>query len=366
MPPRPRPGILDIEPYVPGNVNLPEGVEPVFLASNESPLGPSPAAREAFARCAGRLHRYPDGSSRRLRRALAERWGLDPDGIVLGPGSERLIDLVARAYAGPGDEVLYSAHGFLMYPIAARAGGATPVAAAERDLTADPEALLAAVTPRTRILFLANPNNPTGTWLPRARLRALRAALPESVLLVIDAAYAEYVDAADYDPGHGWVRTPAENTVVLHTFSKIHGLAALRIGWAWCPPSVARVLDRIRGSFPISHAAEEAALAALADTEHLAAAQAHNRRWRPWLAERLAELGLSVTPSAANFVLVRFGSAARCRAALRFLAEHGVIVRPMDAYALPDALRITVGQAHENEILVDTLKRFLESEAHHA
>lgn len=355
----PRPGILDIVPYVPGNVDNTDYGK-ANLASNESPLGASPAAQQAFREVAALLHRYPDGAATRLRKAIGEAYGLDPKRIICANGSERLIDLLTRAYAGPGDEVLYTRHGFLMYPICALAAGATPVTAPERAYTADVDALLAAVTPRTKLLFLANPNNPTGTYISSAEVRRLRERLPERVILVIDSAYAEYVEEKDYSAGHELVNNDSANVVVLHTFSKIYGLAALRLGWAHCPDEIADVLNRIRGSFNVSACSQAAGIAALADAAHTAAARTHNSRWRPWLERELSALGLAVVPSAGNFVLVRFpGGKEQAQATHRYMMDCGVVLRPMGAYHLGEALRISVGKEHENKTCVEGLKQFL-------
>lgn len=354
----PRPGILDIVPYVPGNVDNTDYGK-ANLASNESPLGASPAAQQAFREVSSQLHHYPDGASTRLRKAIGEAYKLDPKRIICANGSERLIDLLTRAYAGPGDEVLYTQHGFLMYPICARAAGATPVTAPERNYTTDVDALLAAVTPRTRLVFLANPNNPTGTYISSAEVRRLRQGLPERVILVIDSAYAEYVEAADYSAGHELVDNDSANVVVLHTFSKIYGLAALRLGWAHCPDEIADVLNRIRGSFNVGACAQAAGIAALADTAHTAAARAHNSHWRPWLEQELSAIGLAVVPSAGNFVLVRFSDKEQSQAAHRHMLEQGVVLRPMGAYNLNEALRITVGREPENKACLEGLKQFL-------
>jgi histidinol-phosphate aminotransferase len=355
----PRPGILDIVPYVPGNVDNTDYGK-ANLASNESPLGASPAAQQAFREIAGQLHRYPDGAAARLRQAIGESYKLDPKRIICANGSERLIDLLTRAYAGPGDEVLYTKHGFLMYPICALAAGATPVTAPERDYTADVDALLAAVTPRTKLLFLANPNNPTGTYISAAEVRRLREGLPERVILIIDSAYAEYVEEKDYSAGHELVNNESANVVVLHTFSKIYGLAALRLGWAHCPDEIADVLNRIRGSFNVSACSQAAGIAALADAAHTSAARAHNSRWRPWLERELSALGLAVVPSAGNFVLVRFpGGKEQAQSAHRHMMNRGVVLRPMAAYHLAEALRISIGKEHENAACVEGLKQFL-------
>src|SRR5438067_7813705 len=262
--PVPGPGILDIAPYV-GGESKAAGVErPIRLASNESALGPSPKAIAAYKALAGEIHRYPDGGAAELRAALGRHHGLDPARIVCGAGSDELIALLQRAYAGPGAEVLYSRHGFLMYPIGAKAVGATPIAVPEQALTADVDGFLARVTERTRLVFVANPNNPTGTYLSAEEVARLHAGLPANVVLAIDAAYAEFVNRNDYEPGIGLVNR-AENVVMLRTFSKIYALAGLRLGWAYCPPTVADVLNRIRGPRNVNAAALAAGVAAGAD-----------------------------------------------------------------------------------------------------
>ena len=335
----PRPGIMEIEAYVGGEAGVKGLTEVIRLASNENPLGPSASAVEAYARLAGELHRYPDGGHHGLRAAISTRYGLPTDQIVCGAGSDELITLLVRGYAGPGDEVLYSHHGFLMYPISARSVGAVPISAEERNLTAEVDSLLAKVSERTRIVFLANPNNPTGSYLPLSELERLRAGLPKHVLLAIDAAYAEYVEADDYDDGSSLVKAH-DNVVMLRTFSKIHGLAALRLGWAFCPPEVASVLNRLRGPFNVTAAAQAAGIASLEDPAHQEESKRHNTEWRAWFVAELARLNLRAEPSQGNFVLVRFADAP---AAAAFLKERGILVRRMDSYHLPGHLRITIG-----------------------
>jgi len=353
--PKPRPGILDIAPYVGGESKIPGIERPIRLASNESPLGPSRKAIEAYSALAPEIHRYPDGCSTELRRALARHYGLDAERIVCGAGSDELITLLTRAYAGPGDEVLYSRHGFLMYPIAAKSSGATPVSAPETNLTADVDALLAKVNERTRIVFLANPNNPTGTYLSRDAVKRLHAGLPAQVLLVIDAAYAEYVVRNDYEPGVELVEAH-KNVVMCRTFSKIYALGGMRIGWAYCSAEIADVLNRVRNPFNVNAAAQAAALAALEDVAATDRAREHNDIWRRWLARELEKLGLEVNPSVGNFLLVRFPDA---DATWSHLQKNGIIVRKMSAYGLPDRLRITVGTESENRAVVAALAEFL-------
>ncbi|MFZ2006511.1 MAG: histidinol-phosphate transaminase [Stellaceae bacterium] len=360
--PVPGPGILDIAPYVGGDARLEGFDKPIRLASNESALGPSPKAIAAYRALSGDIHRYPDGSADELRHALGEHYGLDPARIVCGSGSDELIGLLQRAYSGPGTEVLYSRHGFLMYPIGAQAAGATPVAAPERDLTADVDAILARVTEHTRLVFIANPNNPTGTYLSASEVARLHAGLPPNVVLAIDAAYAEFVNRNDYEPGVRLVDA-AENVVMLRTFSKIFALAGLRLGWGYFPPAIADVLNRIRGPFNVNAAALAAGVAALNDTESLEKARAHNDRWQPWLNERLAALGLDPTPSVGNFVLPRFAESGKhtAAAAFAFLQARGILTRRMNAYGLPHHIRITVGTGEENEKVAATLAEFMAS-----
>src|SRR5512145_159445 len=275
---RPSPGVLDIAPYVPGTSALP-GARPVIkLSSNETPFGPSPRAVEAYLAAAKTLSRYPDGSARPLREAIAKLYGLDPARIVCGAGSDELLNLLATAYLGPGDEAIYSRHGFLLYSIVIMARGATPVVAPEKNHTADVDEILARVTPATRMVFLANPNNPTGTYLTFDEVKRLRAGLPDDVLLVLDAAYAEFVRANDYEAGIELVAT-THNTVMTRTFSKIYGLASLRLGWAYCPPEVADALNRIRGPFNVSGPAIAAGIAALSDQAWVQRAVEHNEAW---------------------------------------------------------------------------------------
>jgi histidinol-phosphate aminotransferase len=358
--PVPRPGILDISPYIGGEAKAEGFDRPIRLASNESALGPSPKAMAAYRALAGEIHRYPDGSAAELRAALGRHHGLDPARIVCGSGSDELIGLLLRAYAGVGGEVLYSSHGFLMYPIGAQSVGATPVAVPERALTADVDGFLAQVTERTRIVFVANPNNPTGTYLSADEMARLHAGLPPGVVLAIDAAYAEFVNRNDYEPGIALVNR-AENVVMLRTFSKIYALAGLRLGWAYCPPAIADVLNRIRGPFNVTAPALAAGVAAVEDVAALARARAHNDHWLPWLSERLAALGLDLTPSVGNFVLPRFPDEPRHNAAtaFAFLQSRGILTRQMGAYGLPQHLRITIGTGEEMESVAVALADFM-------
>ena len=357
MAPTPRPGILDIAPYVGGQAHL-AGVSRVArLASNENPLGPSPDAAHAYAEMAHDLHRYPDGGSTALRESLAELHGLDAARIVCGNGSDELIALLTRAYAGPGDEVVYSAHGFLMYPIAATTAGATAIAAPETDLTTDVDAILARVTERTKIVFLANPNNPTGSYIPGAELARLHAGLPAGVLLVVDAAYAEYADAPDYADGADLVDA-ADNVVMTRTFSKVYGLAALRLGWAYAAAEVVDVLNRMRGPFNVNKPAQAAGLAAARDQDHVRRSVAHNQEWRAWFRQQAAGCGVTALPSQGNFVLLSLASAAEADALEAHFKEHGVLARAMGKYGLPAHLRVGIGTEADMRQALDALAGF--------
>ncbi len=351
---------MDIAPYVGGRSGDVGGNPVIKLSSNESPLGPSPRAVAAVETIASQVHRYPDGGSTDLRAALGAHYGLDPSLLVCANGSDEIFQLVCRGYVGEGDEVLYSEHGFLMYPIVARAAGATPVAAPETKLTANVDALLAQVSARTKVVFLANPNNPTGTYLPEAEIVRLRAGLPEGVLLVIDAAYAEYVMQNDYEPGIRLVND-AGNVMMTRTFSKIYGLAGLRLGWAYCSAPVADVLNRVRGPFNVTLAAQTAGIEALHDVAFMDRARSHNEHWRDWLKDQQVAIGLEIVPSVANFLLVRFSGdrGKDAKSADAHLSSQGILVRAMDAYGLPDCLRITIGLEDDNLAVVRALTPFM-------
>jgi histidinol-phosphate aminotransferase len=358
--PEPRPGVLKIDPYVPGKSTAP-GVAKIYkLSSNETPLGPSPKAIEAYRAVAAHLEDYPDGASSALREAIGRAFGLDPGRIVCGAGSDDLLNLLARAYLADGDEAIHTTHGFLVYPIATLGCGATPVVAPEKNHTADIDAILKAVTAKTKIVFLANPNNPTGTYVSFDEVKRLHRSLPPHVLFVLDAAYAEYVKRNDYEAGIELVAT-SENVVMCRTFSKIYGLAALRLGWMYGPAHVVDAVNRIRGPFNVNAAAMAAGIAAIEDTAHVERSRAHNERWLAWLTQEIGKLGLEVTPSAANFVLIHFPQTAgrTAKDADAFLTKRGLILRQVGAYKLPNALRMSVGSEEANRLVVKALGEFL-------
>jgi histidinol-phosphate aminotransferase len=358
--PKPRPGVLDIAAYVPGKSSAP-GVAKIFkLSSNETPLGPSPRAIAAYKAAADHLEDYPDGSASDLREAIGHAFGLDPERIVCGAGSDDLLHLLAYAYLVDGDEAIHTTHGFLIYPIVTLGAGAKPVVAPETEFTANVDAILERVTAKTKIVFLANPNNPTGTCLSFDEVKRLHRGLPPHVLLVLDAAYAEYVQRNDYEAGIELVAT-SENVVMCRTFSKIHGLAALRLGWMFGPAHVVDAINRIRGPFNVSTAAIDAGIAAIKDTEHQEYSRAHNTHWLAWLTEEIGKLGLKVTPSVANFVLIHFPDTLgrTAKDADAFLTARGLILRYVAAYKLPNALRLSVGTEEANRLVVAALKDFL-------
>jgi histidinol-phosphate aminotransferase len=355
--PSPRPGILEISAYVPGK-SAAKGTKIHKLSSNESPIGASPAAVAAYQSAGSTLERYPDGSASALRGAIARRYGLAADQIVCGAGSDELLQLLAHAYLGPGDEAIYSQYGFLVYPIAIASNGATAIVAPEKNHTTDVDAIIARVTAKTRMVFLANPNNPTGTYIPFSEVKRLHAALPSTVLLVLDAAYAEFVSNNDYEPGIALV-SEHENVVMTRTFSKIYGLAALRLGWAYVPAHVADVLNRIRGPFNVSSAAMAAGVAAIEDQAFLDRALDHNTRALSELSREISALGIAVTPSVGNFLLLHFPQSKPAPAADTFLLDRGIVVRRMEGYGLPGALRVSIGDDEANRAVLAALKEFM-------
>ncbi|MER9179015.1 histidinol-phosphate transaminase [Mesorhizobium sp. M0482] len=360
--PRPRAGIMDIEAYVPGKSAAPEGVAKVHkLSANENPLGPSPKAIEAARAVADKLAVYPDGSARRLREAIAEVHGLNPANIVCSNGSDEILGLLAQTYLAPGDEAIITEHGFMVYKIYIQSAGAVPVTVKETDERADIDAILAAVTPRTRIIFLANPNNPTGTYVPFQEVRRLHAGLPRNVLLVLDAAYAEYVRRNDYEAGVELVGS-AENVVMTRTFSKL-GLGGARIGWMYAPMHVIDAINRVRGPFNVNATAIEAGIAAIRDRAHIERSVAHNETWLAWLSEQLSGLGLRVTPSVGNFILIHFPEDKKHSAAAAddYLSARGYILRRVSGYGFPNALRMSIGTEEANRGVVAALATFLKS-----
>jgi histidinol-phosphate aminotransferase len=360
MYPQPRPGVLDIEAYVPGKSSAPGAAKVFKLSSNETPLGPSPRAISAYQSLAAHLQDYPDGSARDLREAIGRAFGLDPDRIVCGAGSDDLLNLLARAYLADGDEAIHTTHAFIVYPIATRGTGARAVIAPETDCTANVDAILAAVTKDTKVVFLANPNNPTGTYISFDEVKRLHRSLPPQVLLVLDAAYAEYVQRNDYESGLELVATN-DNVVMTRTFSKIHGLAALRLGWMFGPAHVISAINRIRGPFNVNAPAIAAGVAAIEDLEHQERAREHNTRWLAWLSREIEKLGLKITPSVANFLLIHFPETKGLTAkdADAFLTARGLVLRQLGVYKLPNALRMSVGTEEANRLVVVALNEFL-------
>jgi histidinol-phosphate aminotransferase len=361
--PQPKPGVMEIAAYIPGKSAAPAGVTKVYkLSSNENPLGASPAAIEAVREIAGKLEFYPDGSSSKLRQAIAEAHGLNPANIICSNGSDEIIGLLAQTYLEPSDEGIYTEHGFLVYQNYIRAASAVPVVAKETDERADVDAILAAVTPKTKIVFLANPNNPTGTYIPFEEVRRLHAALPKNVLLVLDAAYAEYVRRNDYEAGVELV-AGSQNVVMTRTFSKIHGLGGARIGWMYAPSHIVEAIERMRGPFNVNAVAIAAGVAAMRDRAHVERTVAHNEKWLGWLSDELPKLGLRVTPSVGNFILIHFPDDAKHSAAAAddYLSARGYILRRVAGYGFPNALRMTVGTEEANRGVVAALTEFLKS-----
>ncbi len=357
--PQPKPSIMQISPYVAGKSKAGAATRIIKLSSNENPLGPSPRAIEAYKAQAENLHRYPDSGHAALREAIGEVYHLPAKNLICGAGSDELIGMLVQAYTQSGDEVLYPAHGFLMYKIYALAHGAIPVTAPEKNYTTDVDALLAAVTPKTKMVFIANPNNPTGSYINKASLHRLRAGLPAHIMLVLDNAYTEYMEVADYSTGEELVMESG-NVVMLRTFSKIYGLPALRLGWAYAPDAVIDVLNRIRGPFNISAPALAAGLAAVSDVAYTMHVRDVNNAELARVSAALAE-HFTVHPSFTNFVMVGMGSTEKASAASAFLSERGLIIREIAAYGLADKIRISIGTAEENGVLLKALLEFAAS-----
>jgi histidinol-phosphate aminotransferase len=354
--PKPRPEVFSVASYVGGESALPGVTRVIKLSSNEGAFGPPPGAVKALAESAGALHRYPDGASTKIRAAIGEAFHLDPARIVCGNGSDELLTLLIQAYGGPGTELIMSAHGFGVYEISGKIAGCTVLKAPEQNLTADVDAILALVTQATTLVVLANPNNPTGTLVSNAEMARLRASLPAHVLLVIDAAYGEYVEG--YDGGAALVDA-GENTVMTRTFSKIFGLGGARLGWCYAPPAIVDVLNRVRAPFNVSLAAAAAGIAALAEPGWVEAGRAHNTQARERLAQRLNQAGIKTHPSVGNFLLADFGTPERAAAADAFLRRRGIIVRHVRSYGLPECLRITIGTDEECNLAATALNDFM-------
>lgn len=356
--PVPKDWVMGIAPYVPGRSKTEDGRTVAKLSSNENPLGTAPAVRAAFEAAATSLDRYPDAGAVALRETIGAKYGLDPARVIYGTGSDEVLHLVAGAYAGPGDEVIFVRYGFAVYEIAARRVGATPVIAPDRDYATDVDAILAAVTPATRVVYVANPNNPTGTFAAREEIARLHAGLPRGVMLVIDQAYAEYIDAEDDDHALELAKTEA-NVIVTRTFSKIYGLAAERIGWGYGSAEAVEAMHRIRAPFNLTTAGQQAAIAALAADDFVEASREHNAEWRAWLTEEIGKLGnagLRAVPSMANFVLVLFEGPVSAEAAYKGLMEAGYIVRWLPGQGLPHGLRISIGTAEETQGVMAALR----------
>lgn len=354
----PNPGILDIAAYVGGESKASGAARVIKLSSNENPFGASPKALAAL-KDNQHLEKYPDGNCVELRRVLSEKFDLEFDRIVCSAGSDEIIGLLCRAYLQPGDDVVYATHSFLMYGIFARGCGANTIEVAEKDLCPDLNALLAAVTDKTKIVFLTNPNNPTGSFNPMADIKAFREGLPAGVLLVLDDAYAEYAELEEgYENGFAFAKS-RDDVVSLRTFSKIYGLAGLRLGYGYCPAEVADVLNRIRGPFNVSVPAQVAGIAALSDDAFIEKSVSHTKQWREWTAKELSSNRLKVWPSAANFLLLSFDNADVAEGCRLSLKSQGILVRQMGAYKLPESLRISIGTAEEMKLAVAAIKAYL-------
>ncbi|MDE4275937.1 histidinol-phosphate transaminase [Phaeobacter gallaeciensis] len=351
----PQPGIMDIALYQGGAAHVDGVSNTVKLSSNENPLGPSPRAIEAMREAAATMHRYPSSDHAELRAAIGEVHGLDPAQIICGAGSDEIIAFLCQAYVGPGDEVLYTEHGFAMYRISAQAAGATPVEVRENERVTDVDALLAGCTERTKLVFIANPNNPTGTMIGAADVARLADGLPKGALLVLDGAYAEYVEG--FDAGASLV-AERDNVFMTRTFSKIYGLGGARIGWGYGPQEIIDVLNRLRGPFNVSTTALAAAEASVRDTDYVDHCRAENAKWRGWLAEALAELGVPSDTSCTNFILARFASQSEAEACDDYLKGQGLIVRRVAGYNLPNALRITIGDEAACRAVAAAVKAF--------
>ncbi|OFW80679.1 MAG: histidinol-phosphate transaminase [Alphaproteobacteria bacterium RIFCSPLOWO2_01_FULL_40_26] len=347
--------LSSIKNYIPGKAAI-DGRKAIKLSSNENALGASPKAIEAYKNHAAEIFRYADGSCLELREAIAEKNRIDADRIVCGAGSDEIIALLTSAFAFVDDEIIYSEHGFLMYPISAQRVGARPVKVAEKNLKADVDAIIAAITDKTKIIFIANPNNPTGSYLTSFELQQLIDHTPKNILIVLDYAYAEFVEKSDY-PNAIELVDRYENVVMTRTFSKIYGLASLRIGWSYSSKYVAEILNKIRGPFNVGGPAQFAAIAALQDDEFFLRSKNHNKKWLEiFFAELLKQQKIKTHPSIANFILLDFGSIDECRKENQQLLAHNIIFREMGAYDLPHCLRMTIGTKEENLKILEILK----------
>ena len=361
--PAPKEWILGISPYVPGKAAADDGRPLIKLSANENPLGTGAAARAALIAATADLATYPDPGAAKMREAIAAVHGLDPARVIYGTGSDELLHIAASAYAGPGDEILYVHYGFSVYDIAARRVGATPVIAPDKDYATDVDALLACVTERTKVVFLANPNNPTGTMTPREEIARLHKALRPDILFVLDQAYAEYLDA-DEDDGGLELAKNAANVLVTRTFSKIYGLAAERIGWGYASAEIIDALHRIRAPFNVTTAGQAAAIAAVKDQAWVDASRTHNRQWREWLADEVASLsnhGLRAVPSKANFLLILFNGKLTAEAAMKGLWDEGFATRWLPGQGLPNGLRITIGTEEQVRAVAAKLRAMAEA-----
>ncbi|MCV2882283.1 histidinol-phosphate transaminase [Actibacterium sp. XHP0104] len=353
----PQPGIMEIKLYQGGQSQIAGQTDVLKLSSNENPFGTSDKAKEAFARSVHSLHRYPNTDHTPLRTAIAQVHGLDADRIICGAGSDEVLQFVAHCFAGPGDEVIYTEHGFSMYPILAHMVGATPVCVPERERTVDVDAVLAACTERTKIVFIANPANPTGTMIGGNEVARLAAGLPKGAILVHDGAYTEYVDGFD---GGAALVDARDNVIMTRTFSKIYGLGGLRVGWGYGPKALIDVMTRVRQPFNLSDTQMATAEAAVRDVEFVERCRLENARMRAWLAESLAEMGVPSDTSTANFILARFHDAAEAEACDAFLKSQGIIVRMVAGYGLPNCLRITVGDEAACRRVAHAVRKFKE------
>ena len=360
--PKPITGLKNIAPYVGGESELKGFDKIVKLASNEGAFGPSPKTLEALKLTAHDFHRYPDGDCTELRNILGEKNNINYKNIICGAGSDELINLLCRCYAGPGDEILYSEHGFAMYPIYGKTVGASIVAAPENNRTVSVDGLLGLITQKTKIIFIANPNNPTGTYIPKREVERLVNNIPKNILLVIDSAYSEFVDRPDYTDGAEFV-SANNNVVMLRTFSKIYGMGGLRLGWSYAPDSVLDILNRVRSPFNVSYPAIVSGIAALGDDEFLEMSQKHNQKWLKWTSDEIKGLGLTSAESVCNFLVVDFPNNNDLKKTAEnadiFLKSKGIIVRRMGGYGLPDSLRITIGLEKEMKYLIESLKIFM-------